>query len=58
MMFFNASDESSSLDFTIFKEEYKAYNNLLKGDIIKVLGRVEKRNGVYQIIVKKLEKLN
>ena len=58
MMFFNASDESSSLDFTIFKEEYKSYNNLLKGDIIKVLGRVEKRNGVYQIIVKKLEKLN
>ena len=58
MMFFNASDESDNLDFTIFKEEYKAYNNLLKGDIIKVLGRVEKRNGVYQIIVKKLEKLN
>lgn len=58
MMFFNASDESDNLDFTIFKEEYKSYNNLLKGDIIKVLGRVEKRNGVYQIIVKKLEKLN
>ena len=58
MMFFSASDESNTFDFTVFKDEYKTYYNLEKGDIIKVLGRVEKRNGTYQIIVKRIEKLN
>ena len=33
---------------------YKKYANLEKGDIIKVYGKIEKRNGSYQIIIENL----
>ena len=42
----------------MFPNEYKKYANLEKGDIIKVYGKIEKRNGSYQIIIENLEKLN
>ncbi len=58
MMFFVGSDEEVIGDFTMFPREYEKYFDLKKGDIIKVEGKIEKRNGVYQIIVSKLEKLN
>ena len=58
MMFFAGSDEETMADFTMFPNEYKKYANLEKGDIIKVYGKIEKRNGSYQIIIENLEKLN
>ena len=58
MMFLTGSDEEQVLDFTIFPKEYQKYSYLEKGDIIKVFGKVEKRNGSYQIIVSKIDKLN
>ena len=58
MMFFKASDEEALGEFTMFPPEYNKYYNLKKGDIIKVNGRIEKRNGSYQIIVSYLNKLN
>jgi len=58
MMFFAASDEEMLRDFTMFKEEYDKYSDIKKGDIVKILGKVEKRHGEYQIIVSRLEKLN
>ena len=58
MMFFVGSDEESVMDFTLFPKTYKEYFDIKKGDIVKILGKVEKRNGSYQIIVSKVEKLN
>ena len=58
MLFFAGSDEEAQGDFTMFPMEYKKYPDLAKGDIIKVYGRIEKRNGAYQIIVSKIDKLN
>lgn len=58
MMFFTGSDEEQVRDFTIFPKTYKEYFDIKKGDIIKVYGKVEKRNGSYQIIVSRIEKLN
>ena len=57
-MFFTGSDEEMLGDFTVFPTEYNKYHNIKKGDIIKVYGRIEKRNGAYQIIVSKIDKLN
>ena len=58
MMFFSGSDEESILDFTMFPKVYDLYFDIKKGDILKVFGKIEKRNGSYQIIVSKVEKLN
>ena len=57
MMFFTGSDEERVADFTMFPKTYDLYFNLQKGDIIKVYGKVEKRNGSYQIIVSKIDKM-
>ncbi len=58
MMFFTGSDEEMLRDFTMFPKVYNEYFDIKKGDIIKILGKVEKRNGTYQIIVSKIEKLS
>ena len=57
MMFFTGSDEEQVRDFTMFPKTYKEYFDIKKGDILKIYGKVEKRNGGYQIIVSKLEKI-
>ncbi len=57
MMFFTGSDEEQVRDFTMFPKTYKEYFDIKKGDILKIYGKVEKRNGGYQIIVFKLEKI-
>ena len=58
MMFILGSDEEMQRDFTVFPREYEKYFAIQKGDIVKIFGKVEKRNGTYQIIVSKLWKLN
>ncbi len=58
MMFLTGSDEERVGDFTLFPKIYNEFFDIKKGDILKILGRVEKRNGSYQIIVSKVEKLN
>ena len=58
MLFFTGSDEERVGDFTLFPKVYKEYYEIKKGDILKVYGKIEKRNGSYQIIVFKVEKLN
>ena len=58
MMFILGSDEEMQRDFTVFPKEYEKYFTIQKGDIVKIFGKVEKRNGTYQIIVSKLWKLN
>ena len=57
MAFLEISDETGSLSYTIFPNKI-AYSNLIKvGDLLKIIGHVEKRYDKYQIIVNKIEKL-
>lgn len=57
MAFLEISDETGSLSYTLFPNKI-SYANLLKvGDLLKIIGHVEKRYDKYQIIVNKIEKL-
>ncbi len=58
MSFITGSDETTTLDFTLFPKTYKLYSNIARGDIIKVRGTVEKRLDKWQIIVNKIRILN
>ena len=57
MCFITGSDELSQVDIVLFPKIYQKYNNISRGDIIKVQGRVEKRFDKYQIVLATLEKL-
>ena len=58
MAFVTASDEFGKTSITLFPNNYKQYNNLKKGDVIRIKGRVEKRFDQYQIIANSLKILN
>ena len=58
MMFIDASDEYMKRDFTLFPKIYEKYNNIKVGDILKIVGRIERRYDTYQIIVNEVERLN
>lgn len=51
MAFIKANDEYGDIDLTIFPTIYKKFNNIKEGNIIEILGRVEKRYDKYQVIV-------
>lgn len=57
MAFFNVSDEYGKISLILFPKIYEKYLFIKKGDIIKVLGKVEKRMSDLQIIVNTIEKL-
>ena len=57
MCFISGSDELSTIDIVLFPKTYEKYNNINRGDIIKLNGRVEKRFDKYQIVVNALERL-
>ncbi len=57
MAFLTISDEYSKMTAILFPKVYASSFGLKKGDIIKVLGKVEKRLSDYQLIVTKVEKL-
>lgn len=50
MQFITASDEEESMEYVLFPKIYSLYPDLKKGDIIKIEGKVERRNN-FQIIV-------
>lgn len=58
MMFFDGSDEYAKVDFTLFPKVYKKYPDISKSDVLKLVGRVERRYDTFQIIVDTIEKLN
>lgn len=58
MAFFTGSDETSTMEYTMFPKIYNLYNDLERGNVIKVEGKVEKRLNELQIIVEKIEVLN
>ncbi len=57
MAFFVGSDELATMDFTLFPTLYQKYSFLEKGNILLVLGKVEKRFDKYQLVVGKIELL-
>ena len=56
MCFMTLSDEMASCEYILFPKVYNLYENFKKGDIIKVVGKVEKKTN-YQIIVQSMEKV-
>ena len=58
MVFVTGSDELNTVDIVLFPNIYERYNDIEKGDIIKIKGRVEKRFDKLQIVVIDLEKLD
>lgn len=57
MSFITGSDETDTMDYTLFPKVYKEYSNIQKGDLLKVRGNVERRLDQYQIIVEKIKHL-
>ena len=58
MCFMTCSDEENTLEFICFPKTYNLYNDISRGDIIEVEGKVEKRLNELQIIVNKIKKIN
>ena len=57
MAFLEASDETGTSEFTIFKEAFPGLKDVLVGSLVKVRGRVEKRMDKYQIVVSNISKI-
>ena len=58
MAFFTCSDQDSMLDYICFPKTYNLYNNIQRGDVIEVMGKVEKRLNELQIIINSIKKMN
>lgn len=56
MCFLTVSDNTGSVSITLFPSMYKLENNFKKNEILKIIGRVEKRFDEYQIVCDKLER--
>ena len=57
MAFLTGSDETSSFEFTLFPKIFIDYQEISKGDLLKIRGHVEKRLDEYQIIVERIKRL-
>ena len=57
MAFLTGSDETSTFEFTLFPKVFIDYQEISKGDLLKIRGHVEKRLDEYQIIVEKIKRL-
>jgi len=57
MMFITGSDEITKIDLVAFPTTYNKYQNIEKGDILEINGRVEKRFDKMQIVINDLKKL-
>ena len=57
MAFITGSDETGTMDYTLFPKIYKEYSNIQKGDLLKIRGNVERRLEQLQIIVERIKNL-
>ena len=58
MAFLTISDEESGFQVTLFPRVYKEVNDIKKGSIVRIMGRVEKRFSDYQLVASKVDVLN
>ena len=56
MAFINGSDEETDISIIVFPNVYKDLSNIKKGDIIKIDGKVERKD-TYNVIANKIEKV-
>ena len=57
MAFITASDETGICDFVIFPNSYDMLKTVKKGELIGIIGRVEKRFDKFQIVVNNLNNI-
>ena len=57
MAFVTGSDETATAEFTFFPKIFQEISNLEKGNILKIRGVVEKRLNQFQVVVKKVKKM-
>lgn len=57
MAFISASDDTGKITIVVFPLVYEKSFGIKKGDIIKVMGRIEKRMSDYQLVANKVEKM-
>ena len=57
MMFITGSDELSQVDIVVFPRVYENMPIINNGDILKIIGKVEKRYDQYQIVAINIVKL-
>ena len=57
MAFITGSDETSTMEYTLFPKIYNEFSGLKKGDLLKIRGTVERRLDQLQIIVEKIKYL-
>ncbi|MDO4963255.1 MAG: DNA polymerase III subunit alpha [bacterium] len=56
MSFISGSDEVSNIDIVLFPKIYEKYNDIVKGDILCIKGKVEKRFDKYQLVANEIVK--
>ena len=56
MAFLSCSDESSKSDFIVFPSKFNLVRDINSGDIVYIVGKVEKRFDKYQILVSDIKK--
>lgn len=57
MAFITGSDETGTMEYTLFPKVYNEYANIKRGDLLKLRGVVEKRLNELQIVVEKIRNL-
>ena len=57
MAFISGSDETKTMEFTMFPKMFKQFSDIKKNDLVKIRGHVEKRMNQYQVIIEKLKYL-
>ena len=57
MAFLTGSDETGSMEYTLFPKVLDDYPRIKKGNLLKIRGKVEKRLNKYQIIVERIKDL-
>ena len=57
MALIKASDETNTQDFVLFSDGYNMIKNIIKGDLVEVMGRVTKRYSDFQITINKITKI-
>ena len=57
MAFLTVSDEYDKISVVIFPMVYNNAFGIKKGDIIKIIGRVERRMSSYQLVANRIEKI-
>ena len=57
MAFLVCSDETCSTSFTVFPNKYYMIDDIKVGDIVMIVGKVEKRFDKYQILVNEIKKV-